>query len=261
MEYNLLTKNKNIFLTPFRYGYLCYLSTDVYVGKSVEQYGEWSELEVDIFRQILKPGDIVVEAGANIGSHTIALGQMIGPTGQLFAFEPQRMIHKILAANIVLNELSNVTAIHAGLGDQVTTAYFPSIDYTVPNNFGGMQLQTGENSEAVDILTLDEAMDVPSLAFIKADVEGMELALLKGSVATIKKHRPLLYLECNEYPEDKPLFDFIKGFDYSISWHITSLFNKDNFKGLEQDIFGGAGSYNILCVPNEKQAMLSSIKL
>ena len=75
----------------FRYGKIMYNQLDQFIGRSLRLYGEYSQGEADIFEQIVKPGHIVVEAGANIGSHTIHLAQLAGDQGQVWAFEPQRL--------------------------------------------------------------------------------------------------------------------------------------------------------------------------
>lgn len=60
---------------------------DIYIGRSLEVYGEWCEGEVALFAQLLKPGATVVEVGANIGSHTVPIARAVGPTGMVFAIE------------------------------------------------------------------------------------------------------------------------------------------------------------------------------
>ena len=103
-------------LVAARHGHLLVNRHDIYIGRSIRELGEFSEGEVDLFRQVLRPGALVVEAGANIGSHTVPMAKMIGPTGHLWAFEPQRVIHQTLCANLALNSLTNVTALWAAVG-------------------------------------------------------------------------------------------------------------------------------------------------
>ncbi len=61
-----------------RYGQMLYNLNDQYIGRSLDLYGEFSEGEVDLFRQIVKPGQIVVEVGANLGAHTVFLARQVG---------------------------------------------------------------------------------------------------------------------------------------------------------------------------------------
>ena len=64
---------------------MLYLTTDQYVGRSLDLYGEYSEGEVEFFDQMLKPGHIVLEAGANIGAHTVYFAKTVGPRGTVIA--------------------------------------------------------------------------------------------------------------------------------------------------------------------------------
>ena len=79
----------------FRYGKIMYNQLDQFIGRSLRLYGEFSQGEADIFEQIVKPGYIVVEAGANIGAHTIHLAQLgFGPlsrSGLSFSFLPETL--------------------------------------------------------------------------------------------------------------------------------------------------------------------------
>jgi hypothetical protein len=90
-----------------KYGLTLYNSNDMYVGKSLDQYGEYAEAEIDLFKELIKEGDTVYDIGANIGSHTLAMARMVGEEGTVAAFEPQRQIYYVLCGNIALNNLSH----------------------------------------------------------------------------------------------------------------------------------------------------------
>src|SRR6185503_18246577 len=83
---------------------------DVYIGRSLELYGEFSPSERELLGQLVKPGGVLVEVGANIGAHTIALARACAP-GKLYAFEPQQRVFQVLCANLALNGVTNVVAL------------------------------------------------------------------------------------------------------------------------------------------------------
>ena len=93
-----------------RHGRLMYLLNDAYIGRSLDVYGEYSEGEIDLFRQLLRPGDVAIDVGANIGALTVGMARLVQPGGAIVAFEPQRTIFDILCNNLRLNSLANVTA-------------------------------------------------------------------------------------------------------------------------------------------------------
>src|SRR5882724_629800 len=68
-------------LKQCRHGPMLYLRRDRFVGRSLDLYGEFSELEARVFDQILAPGAAVIEVGANIGANTVHLAKLVGPNG------------------------------------------------------------------------------------------------------------------------------------------------------------------------------------
>src|SRR5579864_1367079 len=90
-----------------RYGRMWALRGDRYITACLATYGEYCEAEADVFRQLLKPGMTVVEAGANIGAHTLMLAKACAP-GRLIAFEPQQRVFQLLCANLAANGVDNV---------------------------------------------------------------------------------------------------------------------------------------------------------
>jgi hypothetical protein len=111
-----------------RHGTMMYLRNDVYIGRSLNDYGEYSEAEVDLFRQFLTPGDVALDVGANIGAHTIPMAQIVGPSGSVYAFEPQRIVFQILCGNVALNELGN-GALQNGVGRSSHRNRIAALDY------------------------------------------------------------------------------------------------------------------------------------
>ena len=87
-----------------KHGLFLILLNDLFISESLDMYGEWSEKEVELFLAIVRPGDRVIDAGANIGSFSIPLAKAVGHSGRVDSFEPQRRLSQILAANAAQNE-------------------------------------------------------------------------------------------------------------------------------------------------------------
>ncbi len=116
-------------LKQCRHGQMLYNIHDMYIGRSLDLYGEFSEGEIDLFRQVVRPGAVVLEIGANIGSHTIFLAAQVGAGGAVLAFEPQRVVFQTLCANLALGSHSNVYAFQQAVGAAAGSIVVPSIDY------------------------------------------------------------------------------------------------------------------------------------
>jgi len=234
-----------------RYGQMIYPARDEYVGRSLALYGEFSEGEAEVFKALVSPGDIVVEAGANIGAHTVLLARLAGNMGAVLAFEPQPMLFQTLCANLALNNIINVRTEKQGLGDRVQTLHIPVLDYGAKHNFGGVSLDLVDEGIAVPIKRLD-SFNIQQCALIKIDVEGMERQVIEGGANMIYNLRPMLYVENDRREKSSELIKFLLAMDYLPWWHVTPLFNKDNFAGNTENVFAGTVSINMLCIPKER---------
>lgn len=246
-------------LKQCRHGALLFLREDMYIGRSLDMYGEFSELEAALFSQIVRPGDVVVEVGANIGAHTIHLARLVGPNGRVHAYEPQRVIFQLLCANVALNNLFNVYTHHAGVGSNVGELYVPPLDYATVNNFGGLSLSQQKHGEPVPVVCLDTLV-LPALKLLKVDVEGMEHEVLSGARQTIQKHRPILYVENDRKEKSAALITLIDELGYDMYWHLPGLYNPDNFAGNAHNIFSSILSCNLLCVPKTSSLTLNGFR-
>ncbi len=246
-------------LTSTRFGQMLVNRNDVYVGKSLIVYGEYSWSEVELFRQLLGPGHVVVEAGANIGAHTIPLAQLVGPTGRVHAFEPVRLTFQALNANVALNSCTNVVTYAAMLGETSGESLAPSIDPTSPCNFGGVSMLGVEQGERAAVRTID-GLDLARCSLIKADVEDMELAVLRGAVNTVERFRPALYVENHDPGRSPELIRHIAGLGYELWWHTPPLFNPDNFRRVNHDIFGNIVSVNMIAIPGERDITVTQMR-
>jgi len=240
-------------------GPMLYNKYDIYMGGSLQKYGEFSVGEQSVFSQIVGPGALVVEVGANIGAHTVQLARLAGHDGEVHAFEPQRIVFQALCANLALNQCANVFARQAAVGEKAGTITVPPLDPAVRTNFGGVSLQGVTFGESVPLVTLD-SLDLPACQFLKVDVEGMEVEVLRGSEQLIETHRPIMYLENDRVERSAELLGIVERLGYAAYWHFPRVFNPDNYFGDAENVFGDVASVNILCVPKETKLAVAGLR-
>jgi FkbM family methyltransferase len=243
-----------------RHGYMIYNANDVYIGKSIEGYGEYSENEAAFLRQLCAPGDVIVEVGANIGAHTLPLAQQVGPQGFVYAYEPQRVVFQTLCANLALNSMVNVDARHAAVAATPGFVTIPDIDYTQTANFGGVSVDDLPSGRPVRKVRLDDDLSLDRLNLLKIDVEGMELEVLQGAIRLIGITQPLLYLENDRLEKSEALIRHVAALDYRMYWHLPPLHNKRNFFGLTDNLFPGTISINMLCIPRRRAQSIDGLE-
>ena len=103
-------------LVDARHGRFLCNPKDTYLGRSMIEYGEFSEAEWHLLARLAPENAVVVEAGANMGIFTVPLAKSVGLGGMVYAFEPQLPVFQQLCANLALNDLLNVQAFNAGCG-------------------------------------------------------------------------------------------------------------------------------------------------
>jgi FkbM family methyltransferase len=237
-----------------RHGPMIYFVHDQYVGRSLDLYGEFSEIESAFLAQLIKPGMTIVEVGANIGAHTVALSRMANG-GTVVAIEPQGEIFKLLCANLAMNGARNVIPIWAASGESAGRISIPAVDYTKPGNFGGISAGAapGQAATMVTITPLDAIEGLTTIHALKVDVEGMELDVIRGAAGLIARSRPVLYVENDRNEKSPALIDHLLGIGYRCYWHVPPLFSAANYLGNATNVFGNTVSINLLCVPAEQR--------
>lgn len=252
-----------------REGTILYNPNDRYIGGSITAYGEYSELEAELLRQVVKPGQVVVEVGANIGTHTLVLAKAVGPMGLVIAYEPQRAMFQLLCANMALNDVMNVDARPIAVGATDGTTRIPVPDYSQPGNFGGVSLDGNvdlDSNRRVPLSRLDvdflSKSYWPRVHLIKIDVEGMEGDVIKGASMLIRERRPILYVENDRLPKSVELIELIWSFGYRCYWHLPPMFNPNNFAGNPENIWQeGLVSVNMLCIHRDRPADIEGLVL
>jgi FkbM family methyltransferase len=177
----------------------------------------WEPHFKTVIQHLVKEGDTVLDCGANFGYNAVIMGKQIGPSGRLFAFEPQRIINQQLSGNMILNNIYNAAIVHAALGKEQGLTTMSPVPYDLDwVNIGDTSV--GEGGDEVQIITLDMIDSQPN--FIKMDVQGYELFALQGAENTLKQSLPDIFIEIEEHQLAKfgvtktQLVDYIKSFGY-----------------------------------------------
>ncbi len=171
-------------------------------------YGFYSRDIILVLRNLLSPGMVVIDAGANIGEITLAAAKMVGASGYVYAFEPLLEVADELSQNIRLNNFTQVRIQKSGLSDETgdKEIYRASSDfYDGSKNEGLATLypseKRGEKAGVISLETLDgfsERIDLKRLNLIKMDIEGAELPALRGGIETLRRFMPYIIVEVQQ---------------------------------------------------------------
>ena len=163
----------------------------------------WNPEEYSAFRAAVRPGGVVLEAGANVGAYTMLFAQWVGPAGRVFAFEPDPAAYAGLQQHIARNAVADrVTAVAAAVADGSAS----TLRLTLGESSGLSRLLQPDEVHAatreVGVVSIDQFCSERGLMpqVIKIDVEGAELAVLRGARSTIGAAGPGLQLFVEMHP-------------------------------------------------------------
>ncbi len=152
----------------------------------------------------LKPAMVFADIGANQGEFSLFAAKRL-PRGRVLAFEPVDLYHRQLKENIALNSFENIETFAFGLSDQTKQMPIYSSAEGIGEHEGLATIfqssQRGRLVQQIELKVFDDlipALNLSRLDFMKIDVEGAELMVIRGARKTIEKYRPYIMLEVNE---------------------------------------------------------------
>ena len=173
-----------------------------------------------------REGQTVFDVGGQQGIYTVMAARRVGPRGKVVSVEPEPRNFGIIAKNVSLNGLTNVVAVQEALLDKAGEAELVLCGW----NAGGHSLSPSATSGAAKVRirtrTLDalaaELKAVPDV--IKIDVEGSELAVLRGALGTIQARRPAVIMELDALDDAAVVKGLLAPFGYSVRVSGSMLF-------------------------------------
>ena len=143
-------------------------------------------------------GTTIIDVGANFGFHTLQFRDLVGESGQVISFEPQKLVYYQLCGNIVLNGHDNITAYNIALSDEVNVLKMENLQYHSQGdiNIGNAHLDAcyDHGYNLVNVNTLD-SFNFENVSVLKIDVQGYEPRVLDGAKETILKNKPVIFIE------------------------------------------------------------------
>ncbi|MBB5577958.1 MULTISPECIES: FkbM family methyltransferase [Rhizobium] len=179
---------------------------DLHISLHVLEHGCWEDHIRSAMMKIIRPGSTFIDVGANVGLHTLFASSIVGPTGQVHAFEPLPHLFKTLNLNVNVNGAGGIVKTYQlAVSDREGIARFSNFrthsamsGFTVPAERLSLHNQTEESIDTIEVMTttLDAMFSDREVDGLKVDVEGYEGLVLAGAKAIIRdNHNIKLILE------------------------------------------------------------------
>jgi FkbM family methyltransferase len=195
-----------------------------------------NEPELKIVRHLVKPGDTVIDIGANVGVYTKILSELVGPDGHVYSIEPFPSTFEILCYNVRKLQLDNIEPINVAVSDsnRIVTMALPLNPSGAETHYRASivtnPVEKGKLETAnVQATTIDSRFLSKSgtISFIKCDVEGHEPACIKGAAKFLAQSQAAWLIEISGEPDDtdsaaQNVFKTFHDQDYSAWWYDGS---------------------------------------
>jgi FkbM family methyltransferase len=234
-------------------GPIFHLGKSDLVSNSLIIYGEWARNEIEFLSYFVTAGSKVIDVGSYLGTHARAFADIVGPSGIVYAFEPNPVSYQLLLLNSSLSSGSIIAPYCIALGDSDTKC---SVDSSDISNLGASSISPlhGSFRGTVPVKRLDSFRfdDELCLSLIKIDVEGAETKVLDGATALIADQKPIIYVEVNNPEVASRIYEW--GERHSLCAFVCThpAYNAGNHNAFETDVFSNAHEYGIILVSPAK---------
>lgn len=220
-----------------------------WIGQHIYMTGGFEKEVAEIIYNRLKPGDVFVDIGANMGFFSLLASKMVGPSGHIYAFEPSPETSRIFANNVKINGLKNIDARQFALSQSSGKVRF----YEGPERNKGLssfrKVEDASSCYYVETHAFDQLdLKKEKIKIVKIDVEGAEELVLDGMVEFLTGYHPDLVLEISkDFLLDNDcsvasLKKKLEGFGYSLY-----EFTEDGLRPLSEHVSTWDKQFNVFC--------------
>lgn len=212
-----------------------YTSADNYIENSILTTGTYESEIHKIISFSLKPGEVALDIGCNLGLQSLRMSKIVGASGKIISFEPLDYLRKKSKRNFHLNNANNINLLPYALSDKEDTLEI-TIDENIFNQgtFSLLQQPTGNSKQVIPIKIgddLEEIKSLTTLSLVKIDVEGFEFNVLKGLESTLERFRPRIIFEYDKNYWQRNMQDIFECYNYLAGLNYT--FYQISFMGCQ----------------------------
>ncbi len=230
-------KNKYLVVKMLSEDYFLLVNTMDHWSKGPITWGRVETPEDKFIKKIIRKGNTVFDIGAHWGGFSIFFGKLVGETGKVYSFEPSSINFRYLKKNVCINNLKKVIRIYKyAVGNEEKLIKLALAESSSGHNSIVRDDISVKRYEEVKQISLDNFVNnnsIDKINFIKIDVEGYELEVLKGFEKNLKRLKDLwLFVEYSpgfmEENKALELLDFFKyHFDEVYIGHKKKIFKTD----------------------------------
>lgn len=249
MDQDYLAKYPHASIVETAYGQMVLPSDHDMISQFLITYGEWAPYEHLIAHAFLKQGHTLIDAGAYLGTFSLACSTQ--KLNTIISIEANSKIVPYLAQNLKINCNNDYCIVQKAIGVESETAIIhPNLD-----NHGASYVTD------VNEINVDQALSIQTTnlaeireehgdyQLMKLDIEGCELTALKQDQSYLHKKKPILLIEANEHPKTCQVANYCRWLGYAVAYVSTPVFRRDNFNRSSEALFALAHEGLLVAYP------------
>ncbi len=167
---------------------------DSFDSLNLSIYEKYEPRLLEVIEKEIKPGEVIVDLGANIGYYTLIFARLVGEKGRVYAFEPDPENFALLKKNVEINGYKNVVLVQKAVSNLTGKTRL----YLSDENVGDHQIfdsKFGRKSIEIETVSLDDYFKDEAVDFVKIDIQGAEQAALEGATKFLQNNKPKIVTE------------------------------------------------------------------